>query len=59
MRDVFADIEADDIGQLHRAHGHAVTQRGLVDGLDRHTVVQREHRLVEIRHQHAIDEKPG
>ena len=54
-----ADIEAHDVGELHRSHGHAVAQRGFVDDFDRNAVLQREHRFVQIRHQHAIDEKAG
>jgi hypothetical protein len=59
VTDVFANIEPDHVGKFHGTHGHAVAQCGLVDDFDRDAVLQGEHCLVQIGHEHAIDEKTG
>src|SRR5581483_6711669 len=54
---VGADVEPDDVGELDRTHRHPEIHGDLIDDLERHPFLGRVHGLVQIRHEHAVDDK--
>src|SRR6266702_245918 len=56
---VGCNIETDDVGQLYRAHGHAKVNGSLVDDGQRDAFLRCKHGLVQVGHQHAVDNEYG
>ena len=50
-------IEADHVVELDRPHRHPEAPRHAIDPLRRHALAEQFSRLVEVRHQDAVDEK--